>query len=108
MDSGQILTVSPDLPIPPGTTSNDTNNPKSTIKSLRMTTNQANTDAQFDPPPKREGFHSPFNFYSSILYLLLTAIILFFVFRKHPRYGALFLIVVILLTYLERNRNLTV
>jgi len=106
--SGQILTVDPNLPIPPGTTSKDSNNPKSTIKSLMMTSAQATADAQHDPPPKREGFQSqPLNYYS-LVYVLLTAILLFFVFKKHPRYGCLFLIVVVLLGYLERNRNRTV
>jgi len=108
MPEGKILVVNPNLPIPPGTTSNDSNNPKATIKSLTMTGAQANADAQHDPPPRREGFQSQTSTYYSILYILLTAILLFFVFRKHPRYGSLFLIVVVLLVYLERNRNRTV
>ena len=58
MATGQILVVSPNLPIPPGTTSNDPSNPKSTIKNLMMTSAQANADAQHDPSPRREGFQS--------------------------------------------------
>ena len=108
MSEGTILTVHPNLPIPPGTTSNDSNNPKYTIKNLIIAGAQAEADSQHDPIPKREGFQSQSTFYSSILYILLTIILLFFVFRKHPRYGFLFLVVVLLLTYLERNRNRTV
>lgn len=105
---GKILIVSPNLPIPPGTTSNDSNNPKSTIKNLMMTGAQATEDAQHDPPPKREGFQSQPSSYHLMLYIILTAFLLFFVFRKHPRYGCLFLIVVIVLVYLERNLKRTV
>ena len=105
--SGQIITVNPNLPIPTGTNSNDPSNPKATIKSLTMTGNQANADASHDPPPRREGFQSQSN-YNYILYILLTCILLFFVFRKHPRYGAVFLITILLLTYVERNLKRTV
>ena len=108
MSEGTILTVNPNLPIPPGTDSSSPNNPKHAIKNLKMTGAQADADSQYDPVPRREGFQSQSNVYNSILYVLLTAILLFFVFRKHPRYGFLFLVVVLVLTYLERNRTRTV
>jgi hypothetical protein len=108
MSEGKILAVSPDLPMPPGTDSSNPNNPKHAIKNLMMTGAQADADSQHDPAPRREGFQSQSNFYSSIIYIVLTLILLLFVFRKHPRYGFLFLVVVLVLTYLERNRNRTV
>lgn len=105
---GKILVVNPNLPIPPGTTSKDSNNPKSTIKRLMMTGDQATEDAKHDPSPKREGFQSQSVNYKSMLYIILTLILLFFVFKKHPRYGCLFLIVILILVYLERSRSKTV
>jgi len=108
MSEGKILVVNPNLPMPPGTDSSDPSNPKATIKGLRMVGAQASTDAHFDPPPRREGFQSPPSNYTSLFYIFLTIILLFFVFRKHPRYGFLFFIVVLLLAYLDRYRNRTV
>jgi len=108
--SGQILVVSPDLPIPPGTNSNNPSNPKSTIKNLTMTANQATTDAQYDPPPKREGFRSQYtsNPYTSILYLVLTLILLAFVYKKISVYSVIIFASAVVLIYLERNVNRTV
>ena len=108
--SGQILVVSPNLPIPPGTDSNSPSNPKSTIKNLTMTSNQANTDAQYDPPPQRDGFQSQYipNPYKSILYLLLTLILLSFVCKKVCLYSVGLFASAIVLIYLERNVNRTV
>jgi hypothetical protein len=108
--SGQILVVSPDLPMPPGTNSNNPSNPKSTIKNLTMTANQADTDAQYDPPPKREGFQSEhiFNSYKSILYLVLTLILLLFVCKKISVYSVVLFGSAVALIYVERNVNRTV
>jgi len=106
MPEGRILVVDPNLPIPPGTTSNDPTNPKSTVKKLMMTGAQATEDAQHDPPPQREGFRSQYDY--SILYILLAGILLFFVCKKHPRYGCVLFGSVVLLIYLERNLNRTV
>jgi uncharacterized membrane protein YagU involved in acid resistance len=103
--SGQILSVNPNLPIPPGTNSNDSSNPKSTIKSLVMTANQAQEDAKYDVAPKREGFQSQFKFYvnPSVLYLLLITTILFIVCKRHILYGIVLLIVAVFLIMLEAN-----
>jgi len=106
--SGEILTVSPSLPVPPGTTSNDASNPKSTIKGLRMTTAQSNADAQYDPPPKREGFQSYTTYHRSILYFLMVFVLLYFVCRKCTFYTFILFGVGIALIYLERNLNRTV
>jgi hypothetical protein len=105
--SEQILVVSPNLPIPPGTDSNDPSNPKSTIKNLKMTGAQADTDSQYDPPPNREGFSSLYS-YHSILYLILTAILLFFLCKKISVYSIVLFSVAVIIVYLERNVNLTV
>ena len=109
MSSGQILVVSPDLPIPPGTNSNNPSNPKSTIKNLIMTTNQANADAQYDPQPQRDGFQSQYtyNSYTSILYLLLSLILIYFVCKKVSVYSVVLFGSAVALIYVERNVNRT-
>ena len=108
--SGQILVVDSNLPMPPGTDSSNPSNPKSTIKNLIMTSNQANTDAQYDPPPKREGFQSEYIVYSykSVLYLVLTLILLLFVCKKISAYSTVVFVSAVILIYLERNVNRTV
>ena len=106
--SGQILTVDPNLPIPPGTTSSDPNNPKSAIKSLMLAGAQANEDAKYDPIPKREGFRSQTSTYNSMLYLILIAIILYFICKKCVTYGIILFTIALLLVYIERNLNRTV
>jgi hypothetical protein len=102
---GQIISVDSNLPIPPGTDSNNSNNPKSTIKNLMMTSAQANADSQHDPLPAREGFESRSTFSYSILYLFLSALILYFTCRRRYLHGIVVFGVAVLLVYLERNLN---
>jgi uncharacterized membrane protein YagU involved in acid resistance len=91
------------LPMPPGVSSDNPNNPKSTIKSLVMTSNQAQEDAKYDVPPKREGFQSHVQFYfnPSLLYLLLIMIIIFIVCKRHIVYGIVLLIAAVILLLIE-------
>jgi len=109
--SREIIVVSPNLPILPGTDANDPSNPKSTIKNLMMTTAQATTDAQYDPPPQRDGFRSQYitvNPYNSFLYLFLIVILLLFVCKKVTIYSVILFVCAVILIYLERNVNRTV
>jgi hypothetical protein len=105
---GQILVVDPNLPIPSGTNSSDPRNPKATIKNLMMTGAQANADAQYDPPPNREGFQSQFFTYNSIICLLIIGFIVYSLCKKCITYGLVLFGVAVILVYLERNLNRTV
>jgi hypothetical protein len=98
--SKQILSVNPNLPIPPGTDANSAENPNFAIKSLMMTANQAQEDAKYDVPPKREGFQSPlFYLDSSYLSFILIALILFIVCKRQLLHGSVLLIVAIVLLF---------
>jgi len=100
--SKQILSVNPNLPMPPGISSDNPNNPKSTIKSLVMTSNQAQEDAKYDVPPKREGFRSPSFFNSSYLsylcYILITVVI-YIVLKRNPMYKTYRMILLIVAVF---------
>jgi hypothetical protein len=108
--SNQILVVNPNLPMPPGTNSNHPSNPKYTIKNLMMTSNQAHTDAQYDPPPHRDGFRSQYtsNPYKSVFHIVLIVILLLFICKKIYIYSIVLFITAVILIYLERNINRTV
>lgn len=110
MNQGQILVVSPNLPIPPGTTSNDPTNPKATIKSLVMSGNQANEDSKYDPAPQRgiEPFSTeqfpPFLIYLfQILVTLFVIYLIYIVCKKRKSYTAGIVIALAVLFILARN-----
>ena len=75
-----------------------------------MTTNQAHTDAQYDPSPQRDGFRSQyrFNSYKSFFYLVLIGILILFVCKKVYIYSIVLFTSAIVLLYIERNENRTV
>jgi hypothetical protein len=110
MNQGQILVVSPNLPIPPGTTSNDPTNPKATIKSLVMSSDQAQEDSKYDPAPKRgtEPFSTD-QFPPYLIYLFQCLVALFVIYliyivcKKQKTYTASIIIALIVLVILARN-----
>jgi hypothetical protein len=110
MNQGQILVVSPNLPIPPGTTSKDATNPKATIKSLVMSSDQANEDSKYDPVPKRgtEPFSTDqFPPYLIYLFQLLVAFfviyLIYIVCKKQKSYTACIVVSLMILVILARN-----
>jgi len=110
MNQGQILVVSPNLPIPPGTTSNDATNPKSTIKSLVMSSDQANEDSKYDPAPNRgtepfstDSSPSFFIYFFQSLVALFVIYLIYIVCKKQKSYTACIVIALAVLLILARN-----